>query len=179
MKRLLPGNSEEKNIIRWCMILAGFLIVLDQLTKLVVVQYIKEHSIIPVIKGFFNLTYVNNPGAAWGILAGKGWILLTISILVLVLVIKYLRILTEGWPERYFAIFIIMGGIVGNSIDRIWRRQVVDFLDFCIYGYHWPAFNVADSAITIGIAIFIISSLKRPQDRISKEAGFIFFQKRK
>lgn len=161
------------------MILAGFLIVLDQMTKLMVVQYIREHSYIPIISGFFNLTYVNNPGAAWGMLAGKGWILLAISVIVFILVILYLRVLTEGWVERYFAIFVIISGIVGNSIDRVWRRQVVDFLDFSLFGYHWPAFNVADSAITVGIAIFIFSSLRRPQDRISKETGGFIFQKRK
>ena len=160
------------------MFLAALLIVLDQISKIIVVHQIPEHHVIPVIKGFFNLTYVNNPGAAWGILAGKGWLLLIISIVVFMVIVFFMKALTEGWPERYISIFMIISGIIGNSIDRIWRHQVVDFLDFYVTfsdkGYHWPAFNVADSAITVGITIFIISSLLRPQE---KKMPSIVFQK--
>lgn len=160
------------------MFLTGFLIVLDQISKIVVVQQIPEHHIIPVIRGFFNLTYVTNSGAAWGILAGKGWLLLIISVLVFMLIVFFMKALTEGWTERYIAIFMIISGIAGNSIDRIWRHQVVDFLDFYISfsgkEHHWPAFNVADSAITVGITIFIVSSIFRPQE---KKLPSMVFQK--
>lgn len=154
------------------MFLAAFLVVLDQLTKIAVIQYIPKHEAIPVIKGLFNLTYITNPGAAWGIMSGKGHLLLGISIVVLVIIIYFLRSLTEGCMERYFALFMIMSGIIGNSIDRLWRQEVVDFLDFYIGTHHWPSFNVADSAITIGVTIYIISSLFRVQN---KKAGYVQF----
>ncbi|OGV31304.1 MAG: signal peptidase II [Lentisphaerae bacterium GWF2_45_14] len=147
------------------MFLAAFLVVLDQLSKIVVVQYIPKHDVIPVIGGFFNLTYITNPGAAWGIMSGKGHLLLGVSIAVLIMVIYFLRSLTEGCVERYFALFMIVSGIIGNSIDRLWRQEVVDFLDFYFGTYHWPSFNVADSSITIGVTIYIISSLLRSQKK--------------
>ena len=178
MKRTATGSRQERSIIRWSMFLAGFLVVLDQISKIVIVQQIPEHHVIPLIRGFFNLTYVNNPGAAWGILAGKGWLLLMISIVVFIVIVFFMKALTEGWTERYIAIFMIISGIIGNSIDRVWRHQVVDFLDFYVSfsgkDYHFPAFNVADSAITVGITIFIISSMFRPQE---KKLPSIVFQK--
>lgn len=170
--RIDKGSPREKKVIVVAMLLAAFLVVLDQITKIVVVQYIPKHDAIPVIPGLFNLTYITNPGAAWGIMSGKGHILLGISIVVLVMVIYFLRSLTEGCVERYFALFMIMSGIIGNSIDRLWRQEVVDFLDFYVKSYHWPSFNVADSSITIGVTIYIVSSLFRSQ---SKKAGYLQF----
>ncbi len=165
------GSLEEKKIIICSLLLAGFLLVLDQITKILTVLYIPEHKLISVIPRFFNLTYLNNPGAAWGMFAGQGKLLLAISAVVFIAVIYFLRSLTEGWPERYFAMFMVLSGIAGNSIDRVWKGQVVDFLDFYIMDYHWPSFNVADSAITVGVTIFIISSLFRPQEK--KKAEFV------
>ena len=163
--RIEKGSFKEKKIIVSAMFLAAFLVVLDQLSKIVVVQYIPKHDVIPVIGGFFNLTYITNPGAAWGIMSGKGHLLLGVSIAVLIMVIYFLRSLTEGCVERYFALFMIVSGIIGNSIDRLWRQEVVDFLDFYFGTYHWPSFNVADSSITIGVTIYIISSLLRSQKK--------------
>lgn len=157
------------------MFLAAFLVVLDQITKIVVVQYIPKHDAIQVIPGLFNLTYITNPGAAWGIMSGKGHLLLGISIAVLIMVIYFLRSLTEGCLERYFALFMIISGIIGNSIDRLWRQEVVDFLDFYISTHHWPSFNVADSSITIGVTIYIASSLFRTQ---MKKPGYLQFSGR-
>jgi signal peptidase II len=137
---------------------------------LAVVHNIPEHGTIKIVPGLFNLTHVNNPGAAWGILAGYGWLLLAVSVLVLCGVVFYMRKLTEGWAERYFALGMIASGIIGNSIDRVWRGEVVDFLDFYYDSMgHWPSFNVADSAITAGVAIFIISSFFRPQRKSVSE----------
>jgi signal peptidase II len=161
--RLISGGDGEKKVIFWSVSLAVFLVILDQASKMLVVRYIPEHDIIPIIPYIFNLTYLNNPGAAWGILAGKGNLLLAFAIVVFAGIIYFLRALCEGWTERYFALFMVLSGIVGNSIDRVWHGQVVDFLDFYIKDYHWPSFNVADSAITVGVTIFIISSLFRPQ----------------
>jgi signal peptidase II len=162
-ERLIPGGDKEKKVVIWSVSLAIFLVILDQASKMLVVRLIPEQEIIPVIPHCFNLTYLNNPGAAWGILAGKGNLLLAFSVLVFFAIIYFLRTLCEGWTERYFALLMVMSGIIGNSIDRVCRGQVVDFLDFYIKTYRWPSFNVADSAITVGVTIFIISSFLRPQ----------------
>ena len=146
-----------------CAVLTGLIIVVDQIAKIVVENNIDPSSKVIVIPGLFNLVFVKNTGAAWGILAGKGWLLLVISAIVFVLITVFIRRIAEGWTERYYSMALIAGGIAGNSIDRIWRGSVVDFLDFYCGSYHWPAFNVADSAICVGVFIFIISSWIRPQ----------------
>ena len=87
----------------------------------------------------------------------------------LVAIVLQIKRLTEGYPERYYAMGMIVSGIIGNSIDRIWRGAVVDFLDFHIAGHHWPAFNIADSAICVGVGIYLISSFKRPAGPAGKE----------
>lgn len=150
-----------------CLSVVASILVLDQLTKILTERCIT--SSIRIMPGFFNLVYVKNPGAAWGIMAGKGMILLLISIIVLILISIFIKRLTEGWMERYYALSLICGGIIGNSIDRITRGAVVDFLDFYAGSYHWPAFNVADSAICVGVFIFIISSWIRPQIQEEKK----------
>jgi signal peptidase II len=147
--------------VKLCLAVSSIVLILDQITKVLTERFIT--SPIQVIPNLFSLVYVKNPGAAWGILAGKGSLLLIISIVVLILMTIYMRKLTEGWIERYFSISLIFGGIFGNSLDRIFRGSVVDFLDFYVGTHHWPAFNVADSAICVGVFIFIISSWIRPE----------------
>ncbi|QSH40502.1 signal peptidase II [Lentisphaerota bacterium ZTH] len=140
------------------------LLILDQITKILVESSLKLGERITVIPGFFDLTHITNKGAAWGILHGYGWLLLLIAAAVVVVAFLCIRWLTEGYNERYFAIFIVFSGIFGNSIDRIWRGQVVDFLDFYIYynrEHHWPAFNVADISICVGVGIYFLSTLLR------------------
>lgn len=139
-----------------------FFLILDQLTKYWVIKAIPFASRQTVIPGFFNLTYVTNTGAAWGILSGRYWLLLTISGAVFLAAVWFLHHLTEGWKERYFAVLLIMSGIAGNCIDRLCRGAVVDFLQFYIGKYVWPSFNVADSCICIGVFIYILSTLIRP-----------------
>jgi signal peptidase II len=166
LKQLITDSKAERKILGWSLLLCGFFVVADQITKIIVEREIAPGERIVIIPKFFDLIYVTNPGAAWGILAGKGWLLLGISIAVFIVFIVYLKRITEGWPERYFSVFLIISGIIGNSIDRIWRGEVVDFLDFYVLiqnkQYSWPAFNVADSCITVGVIIFIASSLLRP-----------------
>jgi len=156
------------------------LLVIDQITKAVVVQRIAIGEKITIIPDFFYLTHVTNRGAAWGILQGHGWLLLIIATVASCLIIIKLRWLTEGLIERYFIIFIIFSGIVGNSIDRIWRREVIDFLDFIIWPAYrnatwqltsWPSFNVADSAICIGVCAYFISLIMRPELKKSPILG--------
>jgi signal peptidase II len=170
--RITPGSDRERRVIFFSIITMTLLLVIDQITKAVVVQRIAIGEKITIIPNFFYLTHVTNRGAAWGILQGQGWLLLIIAIIASCLIIIKLRWLTEGLIERYFIIFIIFSGIVGNSIDRIWRREVIDFLDFIIWPAYrnatwqltsWPSFNIADSAICVGVCAYFISLIIRPE----------------
>jgi len=165
-KQLVPNSSQERKIVGWSLCLAGFLLVADQLTKIMVIHHFVSpgSKTIEIIPGFFNLVYVHNNGAAWNMLAGKTWLLLALGIVVFTLIIRYFRYLTEGWTERYFAMFMAISGIIGNSADRVWNGgNVIDFLDCYISDSHWPAFNVADSAICVAAAVYIISMQFRPE----------------
>ena len=142
---------------------------LDQLTKELIVRKVPFHSVQVVIPDFFNITHITNPGAAWGVLAGKGWLLLLISIAALAGIIFFLKRLSENYPERIYALLLICSGIVGNCTDRIFRGEVVDFLQFHIGKYYWPSFNVADSCITCGVFLFIVSTVFRPEKKRAAE----------
>ncbi|MDD5697906.1 MAG: signal peptidase II, partial [Victivallaceae bacterium] len=134
----------------------------DQVSKVVVADRFRLGESVLVVKNFFSLIYVTNEGAAWGIMTGYGWLLLVVAAAVTSAAIFFLRWLTEGFNERYLALTMVVSGIIGNSIDRIWRGEVVDFLDLHIAGYHWPpVFNLADSSICIGVGIFLLSNLLR------------------
>lgn len=157
-----PHSSSERKIIVLSIVIAGLLLLADQISKVLVEHGFKLGESVLLIKNFLSFTYVTNKGAAWGILDGYAWLLLLIAMLVMGLVIYFMRWLTEGFHERYLALLMIISGIVGNSIDRIWRGEVVDFLDVHVANYHWPpVFNVADSAICVGVCIFLISNLLR------------------
>lgn len=159
--RTVPAEDRKTFVLA---LLTGiFLLFLDQLTKYWVVKEIPYASRNVVIPHFFNLTYVTNTGAAWGILSGRYWLLLTISGAVFFAALWFLRYLTEGWKERYYAVMLILSGILGNSVDRVFRGAVVDFLQFYVGKFVWPSFNVADSCICIGVFIYILSSLLRPE----------------
>jgi len=165
LKRIAPHSPEEQRAVHRALALAGLLVLLDQATKIAAEQMLTGRGAVVVIPGLFNLVYVTNKGAAWGMLgslAGGRWLLLGISLVVTLLIAWQFRLLTEGHAERFLALGMVLGGIVGNGIDRVWRGEVVDFLDFHLQGRHWPAFNVADSAICVGVAIFVLSSLLRP-----------------
>ena len=161
LKKSNPGSSHEKKVLFNAATLACLLILTDQVSKIAVEHYIARSQRIPVISGFFNLTFITNKGAAWGIMHGYGWLLLTIAIVVIIASFFFMRWLTEGWNERYYALFIIISGVIGNSIDRVWRGEVVDFLDFYALDWHWPAFNIADSAICIGATLIVLSELRK------------------
>ncbi len=136
--------------------LAGLLILLDQGTKFLIRQ---TRPNIQVIPGFFNMTYVENRGAAFGILQGKIWLLIIVSLIASAIFV--FLILREN-PERkgfLIALSLILGGTCGNLIDRARLNYVVDFLDFHIKQHHWPSFNIADSAISTGVGLLIIVTL--------------------
>jgi signal peptidase II len=159
---ILPGYSRPLAYAKMVKLLmvSGILIVLDQISKMVILRSMPLYETIPVIPGFFNITHIHNPGGAFGFMAGQGpevrsLLFLAMSTLAaLVIVFFYLRTPT-GYSWLSTALLLIFGGAVGNMIDRVRFGEVVDFLDFYAGGYHWPAFNVADSGITVGMAILV------------------------
>ena len=164
--RMTPGSSRERRIIIAAAIFALFLAILDQTTKLLVLHHIDLHERITVIPGFFDLTHLTNKGAAWGMFHNLPWIPFGISVAAFVLLIVFLRKLSAGWPERCFALLMVASGIVGNCTDRLWHGAVIDFLRFhWRNAAEWPSFNVADSAICCGVALFVISSFLRPENK--------------
>jgi signal peptidase II len=149
----------KRNIIIF-VVVAAAVIVLDQLTKSAIVARFSLHESYAVINNLFNLVYVMNPGAAFGFLAGASAtfryiFFIGITVLAIVLIIFYLL---KSKPKNILIVLsltLIFAGAVGNLTDRIRFGAVVDFLDVYVGTWHWPAFNVADSAISIG-AILII-----------------------
>mgnify|MGYP003449213838 FL=1 len=139
----------------------GGIILLDQLTKQQIMHTMRLHESIPVIPNLFSLTYIRNPGAAFGLLAGSSnafrmvFFGLTSIFAFGLLGTILLRMPEEDWVGR-ISVAGILGGAIGNLIDRLRFGEVIDFLDVYIETYHWPAFNVADSAITIGVIFLII-----------------------
>jgi len=137
--------------------IAAAVVILDQITKLIVLQRLVPGVPIGLVDGFLAFTLVMNTGLAFGLLAGipAGWRWLVglLSLVALVVLLRVaLRILPSGGWREQSAIGLIFGGAVGNLIDRTRFGAVVDFVDVYVRDWHWPAFNVADSAITVGVA---------------------------
>lgn len=130
---------------------------LDFVTKRIIVAKIEPFESIRVLP-FLNIVYVENKGAAFGIFASFGNnFFIVISFIAMAAILFYLLKVPKGL--ELYSISLIFGGAVGNLIDRIMLGKVIDFIDFYVGTWHWPAFNVADSALTIGIIMFIISTL--------------------
>lgn len=135
------------------------ILILDQLTKQAIRSAFIYGESRPVIEGLFNLVYVRNDGAAWNILSGQSIILILISVAVLILLVVYRRSFLQDQFSHKILLGLMMGGIVGNLVDRIRFGWVTDFLDFHIGTHHWPSFNVADSAICIAVFLYILSNV--------------------
>lgn len=139
----------------------GSIILLDQLTKQQIMQTMRLHESIPVIPNLFSLTYIRNPGAAFGLLAGSSNAFRMVFFgLTSIFALGLLGTILVRMPERDWvgrvSVAGILGGAIGNLIDRLRFGEVIDFLDVYVESYHWPAFNVADSAITVGVIFLII-----------------------
>lgn len=142
------------------LLIVGLVVVLDQITKALVLAKLPLYHSISVISGFFNLTHIRNPGGAFGFMAGgsqglRNLLFIGVSAIAMGLIVFFYRSTPKTHPVLASALAMIFGGAVGNLIDRLRFGEVVDFLDLFLGSYHWPAFNVADSAITVGITIFI------------------------
>ena len=145
--------------------LSALVIVVDQVTKRVIDSAMQLHQTIELIP-YFQLTYMRNQGAAFSFLSGAGgwqrWFFIGLAIVASVFIFVWLRKLDPSRRREAVAWALVLGGALGNLIDRILYGYVIDFLDVYVGDWHWPAFNVADSAITVGVALLLLDSFKSP-----------------
>lgn len=136
-------------------------IILDQLSKYIIVKTLNVYQRIKVIDNFFYINYVKNQGAAWGILNNRIWLLIIITFIMAYFIIMHM--LKETNMKKIDAVLygLLLGGIFGNFIDRIVNKYVIDFLEFNIFGYSFPVFNLADTFIVVSVIIMCILSLVR------------------
>lgn len=142
-------------------IIAVLLTIIDQISKLFITRLMNVKHSIKIIDNFFYLTYTHNQGAAFSILTGQRIFLIIITILIIILLLSYLK---KNFPKdklTKFSFALILGGSLGNLIDRIVRGSVIDFLDFKIFTYNFPIFNLADTFITIGVILLIIITFRK------------------
>ena len=148
---------------RQAMVLVAVTLVLDQLTKQLLLGYLMavDGHMVPIIDGFFRLVVVYNQGVSFGLLGGdrplSAWLLSGVAVAVCIGLFIWLR--RTDRPLTGWGIGLVMGGAIGNVIDRARWGAVFDFADFHVGQWHWPAFNVADSAIVIGVGLMLIDSL--------------------
>ena len=154
-------SAKTKLVLVWL----GIILISDQVSKIIVDRTMPLHHSIPVIDKLFSLTYIRNTGAAFGIFAGSAAafrlpFLIIFSLVAISFVVAMLRRLPNQETGLITALAFILGGAIGNLIDRFAYGEVIDFLDFYWSGYHWPAFNVADSFITMGVGITVFYLIK-------------------
>lgn len=136
-------------------------VVLDQLSKLYIDSHFKLYESVTVLENFFHITYIRNRGAAFGILSDSPLRLpffIFVTLVAIVGILWYLRQMQAGQKLSQLALGLILSGAIGNLIDRVRFGEVVDFIDVHWYSHHWPAFNVADSAICIGVGLLLFDS---------------------
>lgn len=144
----------------------GVILLLDQITKSFVMLNMTLGDSITVIDGFFNITYIRNPGAAFGFLADsspafRSIFFIGIAIMAIIMILYLVKKISDEKLLLSFCLSLILSGAVGNLIDRVRFGEVIDFLDFYLFSYHWPAFNIADSAITVGAIILVLEMVKK------------------
>ena len=140
------------------------LIVIDQYTKFMVTLHIPLNYSIKIVEGFFNLTHIRNSGVAFGIFSAqqselKPYLLIFVSVVAIVAILAIFH--QTGKEKRLVrtGLILIFSGAIGNLIDRVIHKEVIDFIDFFIENQHWPAFNFADSCITVGVMFMAVDML--------------------
>jgi signal peptidase II len=149
------GGDELK---RWIFIVSSVVIVLDQLTKFLILDNLR---FLPIeITPFFNFVLAWNRGISFGLLNQQtSWVFWALTIAAIIIVVGiFLYMLSQKSARKIIPLSMVMGGAIGNIIDRFWHGAVVDFLDFHLYNYHWPAFNVADSSIVVGVFLLMVDN---------------------
>ena len=150
---------------------ALLIVCLDQVSKITVLKSLRIYESVPVINGFFNLVHVRNRGMAFGFMNRPDmdfgfWILVSATILAIILLLFWFYRMEGESNWTTLGLSLILGGALGNLIDRIRLHEVIDFLDFYVGPFHWPAFNVADAAITVGafmvgLCLFLVAPSKK------------------
>jgi signal peptidase II len=158
----MPAAAAGRRLLPW-LALAGLIVLVDQLSKLAIERSLDYGDVRPVT-GFFNLVLTYNKGAAFSFLASaSGWQAHFLTAIGIAASLFIVYLLARHGNQRLFAVALtlILGGAIGNVIDRIAYGHVIDFLDFHAGGWHWPAFNVADSAIVGGAVLMVVDELLR------------------
>ncbi len=152
----------------WLSLLA---LILDQISKLAIVGSMELYQSIPVIP-FVNLTYVHNTGAAFSFLSEAGgwqrWFFASLAAVISVVITIWIARLKQHETLLAVALALVLGGAIGNLIDRLAYGYVIDFIDIYVDSWHWPAFNIADSAITIGVVLMLVDSFELINAKQSK-----------
>lgn len=149
-------------------IISIILLCIDQIAKLLVVNLLTKTDSIAIIKNFFYLTYINNDGAAFSILVGKRIFLILVAIIVIIMLIHYIKKNNIQNKLELVSISLIIGGSLGNLMDRVVRGYVIDFLDFKIFNYNFPIFNLADTFIVIGVILLLLKELRKENNLDSR-----------
>lgn len=150
---------ERGSFVYLFFLISILLIVLDQLSKWWIVQHMELYQSISVISDFFYITSHRNRGAAFGILQEQRWFFIVVTTFVVIAIIVFMVKMKKETVLTKISLSFILGGAVGNMIDRIRTGEVVDFFHFQFGSYHFPIFNVADSAICVGVVLFLIANL--------------------
>lgn len=171
-----PSNAKKRSlkkiiIYKYLLGIALAVTLLDQASKYVITQLVAfntYHNLpgIPVIEGFFYIVHIGNPGSAWGLLKDYPDLLILIAFIALAGIFYFRKQLQLENPRLQYVFGSLCGGIIGNLIDRLRLGYVIDFLDFHLPGYRWPAFNIADASICIGVFLylFIASTIPSSQE---------------
>ena len=144
------------------MVICAALVGLDQLTKWIITLTIPDGHAVPVIDGFFSISHVLNTGAAWGIFSDHTWILSCVTFIACLILVYFIAVSTHQWFTASYV--MILSGALGNLVDRVFRREVVDFLSFRFGTYDYPSFNVADICITCGCILLMVLVLFASKD---------------
>jgi signal peptidase II len=168
--RAMPKRSGHNYpLIIWPALL---IVCLDQVSKLAVQGSLKIYESVPIIEGFFNLVHVRNRGMAFGFMNRPDmnfgfWILVSATVLAIIMLLFWFYRMEDENNWMTLGLSLILGGALGNLIDRVRLHEVIDFLDVYVGSYHWPAFNVADAAITVGALMVGLNLLFGSQEKKS------------
>jgi len=154
-------TAAARRCLRRALLLAALVVVLDQASKALILTGVMQPPRVIEITGFFNLVLTYNTGVSFGLLGGdavwKPWLLVVLAVAVSTGLFVWLR--RQPDPLLAWGVGLVSGGALGNALDRLYRPGVVDFLDVHAAGWHWPAFNLADSGISIGVALMVLDGL--------------------
>ncbi|MGG0237553.1 signal peptidase II [Bacillus rhizoplanae] len=140
-------------------LIALFVIVIDQVSKWIIVKEMDLGESIPIIDNVLYITSHRNTGAAWGILENRMWFFYVITVIFVIFIVIYMQKFAKTDKLLGISLGLILGGAIGNFIDRVFRKEVVDFIHTYIFSYNFPVFNVADSALCVGVMLIIIQTL--------------------